>query len=74
MQQQTEQNEAETTVQQKSVMAGSSRTTHKAHIITNWLCECDDELAVLVTRSQSKRVPLGCGGSGDLHHGSAAPL
>lgn len=47
VQHQTEQNEAETTVQQKSVMAGSSRTTHKAQIITNWLCECDDELAVL---------------------------
>ncbi|MEQ2179111.1 hypothetical protein GOODEAATRI_021227 [Goodea atripinnis] len=25
-----------------------------------------------VTRSQSNRAPLGCGGTGDLHHGCAA--
>ncbi len=29
-------------------------------------------MASTVTRSQSNRAPLGCGGTGDLHHGSAA--
>ncbi len=30
------------------------------------------QMASTVTRSQSNRAPLGCGGTGDLHHGCAA--
>ncbi len=29
-------------------------------------------MASTVTRSQSNRAPLGCGGMGDSHHGCAA--
>ncbi len=29
-------------------------------------------MASTVTRSQSNRAPLGCGGTGDSHHGCAA--
>ncbi len=30
------------------------------------------QMAFTVTRSQSNRAPLGCGGTGDSHHGCAA--
>ena len=49
---------------------------HKAHIISNWFLEHDNEFPGLqsppVTRSQSNRAPLGCGGTGDSHHRCAA--
>ncbi len=50
---------------------------HKAQISLDWFIEHDNELtlpelASTFTRSQSNRAPLGCGGTGDLHHGCAA--
>ncbi len=50
---------------------------HKAQIVSDWFLEHDKEFALLkwpppVTRSQSNRAPLGCGGTGDSHHGCAA--
>ncbi len=50
---------------------------HKAQIISDWFLEHDNEftftqMASTVTRSQSNRAPLGCGGTGDSHHGCAA--
>ncbi len=53
---------------------------HKAQIISDWFLEHDNEFTLLhftqmtstVTRSQSNRAPLGCGGTGDSHHGCAA--
>ncbi len=50
---------------------------HKAQIISDWFLEHDKEffftqMASTVTRSQSNRSPLGCGGTGDSHHGCAA--
>ncbi len=50
---------------------------HKAQIISDWFLEHDNEFTLLqmastVTRSQSNRAPLGCGGMGDSHHGCAA--
>ncbi len=50
---------------------------HKAQIISDWFLEHDNEFTLLkktstVTRSQSNRAPLGCGGTGDLHHGCVA--
>ncbi len=46
---------------------------HKAQIISDWFLEHHNELTLLkwppVTRSQSNRAPLGCGGTGDSHHG-----
>ncbi len=48
----------------------------KAHIISDWFLEHDNEFTLLkwppVTSSQSNRAPLGCGGTGDTHHGCAA--
>ncbi len=46
-----------------------SAPCHKAQIISDWFLE---QMASTVTRSQSNRVPLGCGGTGDPHHGCAA--
>ncbi len=49
---------------------------HKAQIISDWFLEHDNEfftqMASTVTRSQSNRAALGCGGTGDSHHGCAA--
>ncbi len=49
---------------------------HKAQIISDWFLEHDNEFSLLkwppVTRSQSNRAVLGCGGMGDSHHGCAA--
>ncbi len=50
---------------------------HKAQISSDWFIEHDNELtlpelASTFTSSQSNRAPLGCGGTGDLHHGCAA--
>ncbi len=49
---------------------------HKAQIISDWFLEHDNvhftQMASTITRSQSNRVPLGCGGTGDLHHGCVA--
>ncbi len=49
---------------------------HKAQIISDWFLEHDNEfftqMASTVTRSKSNRAPLGCGGTGDSHHGCAA--
>ncbi len=58
---------------------------HKAQIISDWFLEHEKELVSwtwqwvhftqmtsTVTRSQSNRAPLGCGGTRDSHHGCAA--
>ncbi len=48
---------------------------HKAQIISDWFlkqCVHFTQMASTVTRSQSNRAPLGCGGTGDSHHGCAA--
>ncbi len=49
---------------------------HKAQIIrlVSWTQQWVHftQMASTVTRSQSNRAPLGCGGTGDLHHGCAA--
>ncbi len=49
---------------------------HKDQIISDWFVEHDNEFTLLkwppVTRSQSNRAALGCGGTGDSHHGCAA--
>ncbi len=50
---------------------------HKALIISDWFSWTWQwvhftQMASTVTRSQSNRAPLGCGGMGDLHHGCAA--
>ncbi len=44
---------------------------HKAQIISDWFLEHYNftEMTSTVTRSQSNRAPLGCGGTGDSHHG-----
>ncbi len=43
---------------------------HKAKINSNWFLEHFST----GTRSQSKRAPLGCVGTGDSHHGCAANI
>ncbi len=43
---------------------------HKAQIISDWFLEHDNEFILI--RSQFNRAPLGCGGTGDSHHGRAA--
>ncbi len=45
---------------------------HKAQIISDWFLEHDNEFILI--RSQSNRAPLGCGGTGDSHHGRAAKI
>ncbi len=46
---------------------------HKAQIISHWFLEHDNtQMASTVTGSQSNRVPLGCGGTGDSHLKCAA--
>ncbi len=48
---------------------------HKAQIISDWFLKQwiqFTQMASTATRSQSNRAPLGCGGTGDLHHGCAA--
>ncbi len=51
---------------------------HKAQIISDWFLEHNNEFTLLkwlpVTRSQSNRAPLGCGGTGNSHHGCAANI
>ncbi len=42
---------------------------HKAQIISDWFLEHENELTLL--KWQSNRAPLGCGGTGDSHHGCA---
>ncbi len=49
---------------------------HKAQIISDWFLEHDNEftftqMTSTFTRSQSNRAPLGCGETGDSHHGCA---
>ncbi len=50
----------------------------KAQIISDWFLQHDNEFFHFtqkdstVTRSQSSRAPLGCGGTGDSHHICAA--
>ncbi len=50
---------------------------HKAQIISDWFLEHEKwfhftQMASTVTRSQSIKAPLGCSGTGDLHHGCTA--
>ncbi len=59
-----------------TVYPSSDGPCHKAQVISDWFLEHDNEFTLLkwppVTRSQSNRTPLGCGGTGDSHHGCAA--
>ncbi len=49
---------------------------HKAQIISDWFLVHDNEFTLLkwppITTSKSNSAPLGCGGTGDSHHGCAA--
>ncbi len=54
----------------------NNASCHKIQIISDWILEHHNEFSLLkwppVNRSQSNRAPLGCGGTGDSHHGCAA--
>ncbi len=56
--------------------ATSSRIMHhvtKLRLVSwTWQWVHFTQMASTVTRSQSNRAPLGCGGTGDSHHGCAA--
>lgn len=53
------------------LMAASHNTScHKAQILSNWYL--GNELTFTVIRCQSNRAPLGCGETGDSHHGCTA--
>ncbi len=61
------------------LMATSSRIMHPCHKLNHlrlvswtWQWVHFTQMASTVTRSQSNRAPLGCGGTGDSHHGCAA--
>ncbi len=49
---------------------------HKAQVISDWFLEHDNEFNLLKWPPQSPNLnpiaPLGCGGTGDSHHGCAA--
>ncbi len=61
------------------LMATSSRIMHQSQssnhlrlVSWTWQWVHFTQMASTVTRSQSNRAPLWCGGTGDLHHGCAA--
>ncbi len=47
-------------------------TNHLRLVSWTWQWVHFTQMASTVTRSQSNTAPLGCGGTGDLHHGCAA--
>ncbi len=50
----------------------SQSSNHPRLVSWTWQWVHFTQMASTVTRSQSNRAPLGCGGTGDLHHGCAA--
>ncbi len=52
--------------------ATSKSSNHLRLVSWTWQWVHFTQMASTVTRSQSSRVPLGCGGMGDSHHGCAA--
>ncbi len=50
----------------------SQSSNHLRLVIWTWKLVHFTQMAFTVTRSQSNRAPLGCGGTGDWHHGCAA--
>ncbi len=59
------------------LMTTSSRIMHHVSnhlwlVSWTWQWVHFTQMASTVTRSQSNRAPLGCGGTGDSHHGCAA--
>ncbi len=50
----------------------SQSSNHLRLVSWAWQWVHFTQMASTVTRSQSNRAPLGCGGMGDLHHGCAA--
>ncbi len=52
--------------------APSQSSNHPRLVSWTYQCFHFTQMASTVTRSQSSRAPLGCGGTGDSHHGCAA--
>ncbi len=50
----------------------SQSSNHLRLVSGTWQWVHFTQMASTVTRSQSNRAPLGCGGTGDSHHGCAA--
>ncbi len=50
----------------------SQSSNHLRLVSWTWQWVHFTQMASTVTRSQSSRAPLGCGGTGDSHHGCAA--
>ncbi len=50
----------------------SQSSNHLRLVSWTWQWVHFTQMASTVTRSQSNRAPLGCGGTGDSHHGCAA--
>ncbi len=50
----------------------SQSSNHLRLVSWTWQCVHFTQMASTVTRSQSNRAPLGCGGTGDSHRGCAA--
>ncbi len=50
----------------------SQSSNHLRLVSWTWQWVHYTQMASTVTRSQSNRAPLGCGGMGDSHHGCAA--
>ncbi len=50
----------------------SQSSNHHRLVSWTWQWVHFTQMASTVTRSQSNRAPLGCGGTGDSHHGCAA--
>ncbi len=50
----------------------SQSSNHLSLVSWTWQWVHFTQMASTVTRSQSNRAPLGCGGTGDSHHGRAA--
>ncbi len=49
----------------------SQSSNHLRLVSWTWQWVHFTQMASTVTRSQSNRAPLGCGGTGDSHHGCA---
>ncbi len=52
--------------------APSQSSNHLRLVSWTWQWVHFTQMASTVTKSQSNRAPLGCGGTGDLHHGCVA--
>ncbi len=51
------------------IMHMSQRSSHLRLVYWTWQGFHFTQMTSTVTKSQSNRAPLGCGGTGDLHHG-----